>query len=80
MSRLVSFVCDKCHTFAKEGDKRGWITLYSPLDPNSRKNTTFHLCPACTRNTIYQLWDDPEAVAQESKKLLDEKLKLEDSN
>ena len=81
MGRLVAFICDKCRTFAREEDRRGWITMYAPLNPNSKKNTTFHLCPKCARAAIYQLWDEPETVAQENKKLLDEKLKLEeDSN
>ena len=80
MSRLVTFVCDRCHSFTKEGEKRGWITLYAALDPDKRKNTTFHLCPDCARAVIYELWENPEAVAQENKKLLDEKLKLENSN
>lgn len=77
MSRLVAFICDKCHTFAREGEKKGWITMYAALNPDSKKNTTFHLCPSCARAAIHTLWDNPEEVAQENKKLLNEKLRLE---
>lgn len=77
MSRLVAFICDKCHTLSKQGEKKGWITMYATLDPASKKNTTMHLCPDCTRKALYQLWEDPQAVAEANKKLLDEKLKLE---
>ncbi|MGM9969817.1 MAG: hypothetical protein ACI35S_05410 [Anaeroplasma sp.] len=80
MAKLVAFICDNCHTFAKEDDKKGWITLYASLNPHSKKNTTFHLCPNCARDAILKLWDNPEAVALESKMLLSKKLAENNDN
>lgn len=80
MAKLTTFICDKCHTFTKGEEKRGWTTLYAPLNPQLKKNTTFHLCPTCARDAIFSLWDDPYATADESKKLLEEKIKLDDGD